>query len=110
MTIHRLRKKPLGDFTIEDLRIMISQNVGNAQLIPIAIEKLKENIWAEGDFYPGDLLNSVLTSDPSFWKTNQSLWKTVKDLVDAALPAIQTDKFHRKIIGNFDRFKVMYPG
>ena len=27
-TVHRLRRKPLADFTVEDLRIMIGQGIG----------------------------------------------------------------------------------
>ena len=32
-TCHTLRKKPLKDFTVEDLRIMIGQNIGLKYLI-----------------------------------------------------------------------------
>ena len=72
-----LRKKPLGDFDIEDLRIMIGQNSGLIYLIPLAIKALENNILAEGDFYKGDLLKSVLTSDNEFWKNNKLLWEKI---------------------------------
>lgn len=68
-TCHQLRRKPLKDFTIEDLRIMIGQNIGLKYLIPMAIEKLEENIFASGHFYEGDLLKSVLESNPAYWKS-----------------------------------------
>lgn len=67
-TCHALHKKPLEDFTIEDLRIMIGQNIGLQYLIPIAIDVLRSDILAEGDFYKGDLLKSVLTSDADYWR------------------------------------------
>ncbi len=60
---YKLVKKPLKDFEIEDLRIMIGQSIGLKYLIPIAIKVLDHNILAEGDFYEGDLLKSVLTSE-----------------------------------------------
>ena len=41
-TIHRLRYKPLGQFTIEELRIGIGQYVGLKHLIPIAVERLRD--------------------------------------------------------------------
>jgi CDI immunity proteins len=40
---HRLCHVPLKDFTTEDLRIMIGQNIGLDYLIHLAIEKLKQN-------------------------------------------------------------------
>jgi hypothetical protein len=70
VTCHQLRKKPLKDYTIEDLRIMIGQNMSLDILIPMAIERLKQNILAEGHMYPGDLLKSVLTSDINYWQKN----------------------------------------
>lgn len=67
---HELRKIPLENFTIEDLRILIGQQIGLNFLIEIAIEKLSENVLAEGDFYPGDLLNSVIGIDKKYWAEN----------------------------------------
>jgi len=80
-TIHRLRKKVLNDFSIEDLRITIGQQEGLPYLVPLAIEVLKEDISAEGDFYEGDLLKAVLTVDPKFWKENREYWETVHFLI-----------------------------
>jgi len=80
-TCHLLRKKPIEDFEIEELRIMIGQNIGLKFLIPIALEKLKENILAEGDFYEGDLLKSVLTCKGEFWKDKTELIKELEAIV-----------------------------
>jgi hypothetical protein len=66
-TCHRLRRKPLNEFSVEDLRIMIGQGIGSRFLIPIAIDRLEEEPLAEGDFYPGDLFTAVLRTDESFW-------------------------------------------
>jgi hypothetical protein len=62
-----LRKKAIQDFEIEDLRILIGQNIGISYLIPMAINQLEDNILAEGDYYPGDLLYSVLSSSQEYW-------------------------------------------
>ena len=58
-TCHRLRKKPLSDFSTEDLRIMLGQSIGAKHLLPRAIEILRKNPFAEGGFYEGDLLVAV---------------------------------------------------
>jgi hypothetical protein len=74
--IHRLRRKPLEEFTVEELRVMIGQNIGLSYLIPIAVERLEENPLASGDFYSGDLLNAVLSVDPGFWQMHpEHSWK-----------------------------------
>ena len=80
-TIHSLRKKVLNDFTIEDLRITIGQQEGLPYLVPLAIEVLKKDLFAEGDFYEGDLLKAVLTIDGKFWKENRQYWNTVASLI-----------------------------
>jgi CDI immunity proteins len=66
--IHRLRRVPLRQFSVEDLRIMIGQNIGLLYLVPLALEHLRKNPLAEGAFYPGDLLKSMLTADSAFWR------------------------------------------
>jgi len=66
-TCQRLRDKPIGDFSIEDLRIMIGQGIGLRYLVPLALEVVEQDPLAEGDFYPGDLLGSMLRVDAEFW-------------------------------------------
>lgn len=72
---------PLNEYTTEDLRLMIGQQFGLAYLIPLAIEHLENNLFAEGDFFPGDLLSNVLSIDPAFWKENRDLQQQVSDLI-----------------------------
>ena len=81
-TCHTLRKKHLKDFSIEDFRIMIGQNIGLNFLIPLAIDILKSNILAEGDFYEGDLLKSVLTSDKEYWRVSTGNFKAMCNLFE----------------------------
>ncbi len=76
-TCYRLRKKHLNTFNTEDLRIMIGQDLGLKYLIPLALKTLEEDILAEGDFYQGDLLKAVLTSNRDYWKTEKEDWKKV---------------------------------
>lgn len=54
---------------------MIGQDIGLPFLIPLALDILETNILAEGDYYGGDLLNAVLTSDCNFWRANHHYWK-----------------------------------
>jgi CDI immunity proteins len=81
---HRLRRVPLKDFTTEDLRIMIGQNIGLDYLIHLAIEKLKQNPLVEGNFYAGDLLVNVLRSDPDFWLKHSDMKTEVAQITGEA--------------------------
>ena len=93
-----LCKIPLDQFTVEDLRLMIGQEFSLRYLIPLSIEILKTDIFIEGDLYPGDLLNNVLSIDPKFWAGNKQLWKEVNNLIktrrdELALQKIPTTPF-----------------
>ena len=87
---YSLRKKPLEELTTEDLRLMIGQNFSLDYLIPIAIEKLKENILAEGNFYPGDLLQNVLRIEHRYWIDHVDQYKVLKRLYEDRHAFIQS--------------------
>lgn len=88
-----LRKKPIKDFETEDLRIMISQNIALKLLIPLALEKLKSNILIEGDFYEGDLLNSVLRSNQDFWKAETELSRKFEMIISNNREKLKETRF-----------------
>jgi hypothetical protein len=81
---HELRTKPLVDFTVEDLRVMIGQQVGLNRLVGLAHRRLRADPLVQGDYYPGDLLASVLGVDGAFWSRSPDLdvevGKLTKDL------------------------------
>ena len=92
-----LYEKPLKDFTVENLRVMIGQNIGLEFLIPLAIELLRENPFIKGDYYPGDLLSVTMQVEPGFWQTHRDLYWSVSEIV-ARLPPVMndpTDAIHR---------------
>ncbi len=89
---HRLRQVPLRDFTIENLRITIGQNIGLEYLIPLAIDKLRENPLAKGDHYPCDLLCDVLTADAGFWRNHPGLHEQLIPITERALSLASADE------------------
>jgi hypothetical protein len=100
-----LRKIQLSSFTIEDLRLMIGQRFSLDYLIPLALETLNEDLFAEGDLYKGDLLKSVLSIGTEFWDNNKNYWTELNELIkdkrlEIAERRIDCDKFdeckHRK--------------
>src|SRR5690348_11697953 len=83
-TIYALRKKPIGEFTTEDLRITIGQGRGIPFLLPLALERLEADPLAEGHCYPGDLLMNVLHAEPH-WGANQEVRARVRRIIERAL-------------------------
>jgi hypothetical protein len=84
-TIHHLRYKPLGQFTIEELRICIGQYVGLKFLIPVAVERLRDDPLVEGGYYRGDLLVALLDIKPSFWSEHPGLHEMVAEVAEQAV-------------------------
>ena len=58
--IRDLARIPFREFTVEDLRLLIGQERALDTLLPLAIEELRKDPFAEGDMYVGDLLMTVL--------------------------------------------------
>jgi hypothetical protein len=78
-----LRSKPVEDFTVEELRVMIGRQLSLRSLVPIAIEILEENPLAEAGYYPGDLLQAVLEVDKQYWRSNRAQWDAVKEIAES---------------------------
>jgi hypothetical protein len=78
---HRLRNVPLGDLTVENLRMLIGQGISLAHTVPLALEHLSKDSMVSGDMYPGDLLKAVQRITDDFWAQHPSLltvWQRVK--------------------------------
>ena len=76
-----LSKVPVDNFTLGDLRVMIGQKFGLQYLIPLAIEKLQDNIFVDAELYQGDLLENVLKMDTSFWENNKDCWTQLNEII-----------------------------
>jgi hypothetical protein len=94
-TCHRLRTKPIGEFDVEDLRIMIGQNIGLPYLLPLALERLEENTWAAGDMYPGDLLKMTALAD-FHWHTRADISERLGAVVGRALAEIPNLRYEEE--------------
>nr|WP_252980832.1 contact-dependent growth inhibition system immunity protein [Streptomyces chartreusis] len=76
-----LRRRPIGELTVEDMRLLIGQDIGLPYLLPLALEVLRENPMAEGHMYEGDLLSAVLTRNPSVWAEHSELGRELRVIV-----------------------------
>ena len=74
-TCHKLRYKPLEDFTAEDLRLMVGQEISLPSLMPMALDVLElVDPFAGGDMNRGTLLLHALSVDKSFWQKYPTHW------------------------------------
>jgi hypothetical protein len=85
--VHRLRQKPIGELTIEDLRVLIRQHVSPDKLVPLAIDRLHQDPLAAGDLYEGDLLSAVLAVDSGFWTRHSTLAEDVRMIIGSFVDA-----------------------
>lgn len=95
------RKIPINELTIEQLRLLISQKIGLKYLVRLGIEKLENNVLAEGDFYEGDLLVAISNLPTEYWKENQSEFRALENIVERNSDLIKKELGEKK----FDRIK-----
>jgi hypothetical protein len=79
---YHYRKIPIQDLSIEQVRLLIGQSIGLDFLLPIAIEFLEKNLLSEGDFYEGDLLESILKIKNDYWKNKRGFHKKIVGLIE----------------------------
>jgi contact-dependent growth inhibition (CDI) system CdiI-like immunity protein len=82
----RLRRTPLKDFTLADLRLLISQKIGLKILLPRALQLVSNEPLLETEYYPGDLLSALLRVDETYWSDNPA---ELEQLVAIARTVVQ---------------------
>lgn len=79
---YRLRRVPLKEFDVENIRRMIGQQIGLRYLVPLALRELRQRPHAEGNLYEGALLHAVLSIDADFWEARPDLAGDLLTLVN----------------------------
>ncbi len=70
---------------------MTGQKISLTILMPLAIAVLKENPLAEGNYYPGDLLNVALEADSEWYQTHPALALQLAGIARKAVKQIHAD-------------------
>ena len=81
---------------------MIIQGIGLKYLLVEAIGLLKENLMTEGNYYEGDLLNSVLQINKEQWEPLSEHWYSVNTLIKDRLEFLRTAHPDFKIDNFYD--------
>ena len=69
---------------------MITQQCSLAILLPLALEQLGQNPFAEGDFYAGDLLLAVLRLPHDFWQDYPVWQQQLGGIISSAMANLET--------------------
>ncbi|WUJ12451.1 contact-dependent growth inhibition system immunity protein [Actinoplanes sp. NBC_00393] len=101
-TVHELRRRPLAELGVEDLRVLIGQQVGLPVLVPRAVRVLEADPLAEGDFYPGDLLVAVIRVPAAYWVTDRDSRARLEAVLATVEPG-EVDDETRAEINKFGR-------
>lgn len=69
---YSLHDKPISELDLSDIRFLITQNSGLEYLVPLVIEKLRDDLFVETEYYPGDLFYSLLliNNKPNYWESH----------------------------------------
>lgn len=88
---HKYRKIPIQSLSIEQLRTLLSQNIGVNHILELVMETLEKDPLAEGDNYKGDLLNSTSRINTDFWRNMPELAIKFKRIVESNKVAISKE-------------------
>jgi hypothetical protein len=98
-TCHRLRRRPLNEFTAEDLRIMIGQKISLPILMPLGVEWLEREPLAAGRYYEGDLLAAVTAVGDEFWADHPDSRQRVRRVLGGLHDLLPTlDEINRRTV------------
>jgi hypothetical protein len=100
---HELRTKPLVDFTVEDLRLMIGQQVALNHLVWPALDRLRSDALVEYDDYPTDLLVSLLRVDSAYWERSPDYDQELRNLAKGPRDRFTLAPELRELIETFNR-------
>jgi hypothetical protein len=103
---HRLRYKPLKEFTAEDLRFMLGQQISLPILMPMALDVLE--LDAGGESTRGTLLYNALKVDKHFWREHPRLWHRMNVVLGEL--HLFLDFIEQEVLPAAAEFKAARPG
>ena len=103
---YRLHNVPIKNYNLADLRFMIGQNAGLEYLVPIALEKLKEDIFLEAEFFEGDLLKGLFRIEDisNYWASHNKEKQELIELYENQKYKLQELNRKREIENAYAKF------
>ncbi|MBL7945432.1 MAG: hypothetical protein JNN32_05165 [Flavobacteriales bacterium] len=87
---YALRNTPIGTLSPADLRFLIGQHECLEFLVPMALGLLANDPWLEAEYYPGDLLISLLRIEhpPRYWSKGNKDLSRFSSIAKAAIRSV----------------------
>ncbi len=103
---------PLNQYTSDDIRFMILQELGLIYLIPLGLNVLKDNPLIESAYYEGDLLSAIIKVDKTYWVENKEECSKLKEILRTNITFINSrldmnEKVDRELLSNIDIFNLV---
>ena len=100
--------KKVIDLNNSDLRLLINQKIGLPVILPLVIDRLKENLFIECDYYEGDLLLNTLSIEDSLWEKykfqKEALVQLLNDDFDKIHNTFLDDEIKDELIEKYNIF------
>ena len=102
----RYRKIPIQNLTVEQVRMLIGQQISLDYLLPIAFEFLKEDILSHGDFYEGDLLESIFRANQNYWASRPLFHKKILEFLENGKEKLDAEYVDKDLKKKIEIFKI----
>ncbi len=98
---YQLHRRPIADLQISDIYFLILENTGLEYLVPIALEKLADDLLLEAENYPGDLFSALLSinNSPSYWSNHKPEKRALMNIYER-----QKDRLN---VGDFIEYSII---
>jgi contact-dependent growth inhibition (CDI) system CdiI-like immunity protein len=86
--LHDAVTKPVDSLNTADLRILISQDIGLAFVMPLALPLVEQDPLIEVEYFRGDLLAAMLRASSDFYLDHPDIRHRMEKIVDAVPNAL----------------------
>ncbi len=70
---HALRRKPLAELSLEDIRMGVMQQVGVSYLVPVALEAVEKDPFVESLNFEAEIALTLLNIPFEYWQAHPEL-------------------------------------
>ena len=104
-TASRASKKPIGELTAEEIRLLIGQRIGVKFLLHRAVLILEKDPLIETAHFEGDLMKTLLELEPEAWSENELDYSLFRSIVSLHKSELLTTMIPIELFDRYGRLK-----